>query len=85
MSFRISTSTNIDDYEILIRKRGENEYASYCPQLNLMLTGTFHEEVENMMYTKIQKHINDLQKQTGDPANNWWKLLDDWFLSTMYG
>jgi hypothetical protein len=70
MSFRISTSTNIDDYEILIRKRGENEYASYCPQLNIMLTGTFHEEVENKMYERIQQHINDLLKQTGDPANN---------------
>jgi hypothetical protein len=70
MSFRISTSKNIDDYEILIRRRGENEYASYCPQLNLMLTGTFHEEVENMMYERVKQHINDLQIQTGDPANN---------------
>lgn len=70
MSFRISTSTNIDDYEILIRRRGENEYASYCPQLNLMLTGTFHEEVENMMYERVKQHINDLQKQTSDPAKN---------------
>jgi hypothetical protein len=70
MSFRISTSTNVDDYEILIRRRGENEYASYCPQLNLMLTGTFHEEVENMMYERIQQHINDLQKQLSDPSKN---------------
>lgn len=71
MSSKISTSTNIDDYEILIRKRGDNEYASYCPQLNLMLTGTFHEEVENKMYVKITDHIEQLKKTLGqNPAMN---------------
>jgi len=70
MDFKISTSTNIDDYEILIRKRGENEYASYCPQLNLMLTGTFHEEVENKMYERIKQHIEELKKQESDPSKN---------------
>ncbi len=70
MAFTISTSTNIDDYEILIRKRGDFEYASYCPQLNLMLTGTFHEEVENMMYERIKLHIESLKTNEGDPSNN---------------
>ncbi|MBX3045344.1 MAG: hypothetical protein KIT33_12290 [Candidatus Kapabacteria bacterium] len=71
MSSNISTSTNIDDYEILIRRRGENEYASYCPQLNLMLTGTFHEEVENKMYEKIQNHIQQLKVTLNqDPSKN---------------
>lgn len=71
MSFKLSTSTNIDDYEILIRKRGDNEYASYCPQLNLMLTGTFHEEVENKMYEKISKHIQELKfTMNQDPSKN---------------
>lgn len=70
MSYKISTSVNVDDYEILIRRRGENEYASYCPQLNLMLTGTFHEEVENKMYEKIIQHINNLKNQSGDPSQN---------------
>jgi hypothetical protein len=71
MDFKPSTSLNINDYEILIRKRGENEYASYCPQLNLMLTGSFHEEVHNLMYEKIVEHINELgnQEQT-DPSKN---------------
>jgi hypothetical protein len=71
MSSSISASTNIDDYEILIRKRGDNEYASYCPQLNLMLTGTFHEEVENKMYEKIANHIQQLKLTIGQaPSKN---------------
>lgn len=71
MTFKPSTSVNINDYEILIRKRGENEYASYCPQLNLMLTGTFHEEVHNLMYERIIKHINEVGNQPEqDPAKN---------------
>lgn len=71
MSSKISTSLNIDDYEILIRKRGDNEYASYCPQLNLMLTGTFHEEVENKMYETISQHIQQLKLTLGqDPSKN---------------
>jgi len=70
MSFKISTSTNIDDYEILIRKPCDNEYASYCPQLNLMLTGAFHEEVENLMYEKIKQHIGTIKVTEGDPSNN---------------
>lgn len=61
----------MDDYEVLIRRRGENEYASYCPQLNLMLTGTFHEEVENKMYEKIAQHIQHLKLiNNQDPSKN---------------
>lgn len=71
MSAKISTSTNINDYEILIRRRGETDYASYCPQLNLMLIGSFHEEVESKMYEKIVSHIEELKKLQGkDPLNN---------------
>jgi hypothetical protein len=71
MSAKISTSTNINDYEILIRRRGETDYASYCPQLNLMLIGSFHEEVESKMYEKIVSHIEELKKLQGtDPSNN---------------
>ncbi len=56
------TSTNMQDYEILIRRRGENEYASYCPQLNLMLTGTEHEEVALKMEKHVQEYIEKLNK-----------------------
>ena len=54
------TSKEMTDYEILIRKRGENEYASYCPQLNLMLTGTEHEEVAKMMEERVKQYIESL-------------------------
>jgi len=45
MEMQISNSTNPDDYEILIRKQGDGVYASYCPQLNLILYGSTHSEV----------------------------------------
>ncbi len=57
----ISKSTNPDDYEILIRKRGENKYASYCPQINFILHGTVHEEVYDAMTTKVNEHISKLK------------------------
>jgi hypothetical protein len=60
MEIKISRSTNPDDYEILIRKKGVNNYSSYCPQLNLVLNGTVHEEVVNMMQIKINEHIANL-------------------------
>lgn len=56
-----STSTNQSihehDYEILIRRRGESDYASYCPQLAHMIKGTAHEEVEEAMKSFIRQHI----------------------------
>ena len=59
----ISKSTNPDDYEILIRKRGDDVYASYCPQLNHMIKGNEHEQVRNLMKEYIDKYINELSKQ----------------------
>jgi hypothetical protein len=57
----VSTSTNIYDYEILIRKRDDNEYASYCPQLNLMLAGQEHVQVQEMMQHAIIQHVEELK------------------------
>ncbi|MBI5325918.1 MAG: hypothetical protein HZB41_11715 [Ignavibacteriae bacterium] len=59
----ISNSINPDDYEILIRKRGDNNYASYCPQLNFMIKGDEHEQVRNLMKEFIEKHILEISKQ----------------------
>ncbi len=53
-------SKNFDDYEILIRRRGDNDYASYCPQLNYMISGTEHEEVLKLMQEHIQAYIGKL-------------------------
>lgn len=54
------TSTDPNDYEILIRRRDENDYASYCPQLAHMIKGTSHEEVENAMKAYVMAHISSL-------------------------
>ena len=62
MEHKKSTSTNPDSYEILIRKRGETDYASYCPQLNLIIKGSEHEEVADKMRDAVNKHIESLQK-----------------------
>jgi hypothetical protein len=61
---QISTSIDSNDYEILIRKRGEGQYAAYCPQLNLMLSGTLHEEVRQMMMVKVEEHILDIKTKS---------------------
>ena len=55
-----STSTNPEDYEILIRRRDEADYASYCPQLGHMIKGTAHEEVEEAMREYIRQYISSL-------------------------
>lgn len=54
------TSTDPNDYEVLIRRRGENDYASYCPQLACMIKGTAHEEVEEAMKAVVLEHIAKL-------------------------
>lgn len=58
------TSTDPNDYEILIRRRDESDYASYCPQLAHMIKGTAHEEVEEAMKKFIMDYIASLQQQT---------------------
>lgn len=59
----ISQSTERFDYEILIRKRGENDYSSYSPQLNLILKGTYHEQVAEAMEKAVEEHIESLKVQ----------------------
>ncbi|HLP27838.1 MAG TPA: hypothetical protein VK147_04295 [Candidatus Didemnitutus sp.] len=58
------TSTDPNDYEILIRRRGESDYASYCPQLTRMIKGQAHEEVEEAMKKIVLDHIASLQQST---------------------
>ncbi len=66
MAIKKSASTDFYDYEIYVRRRGENDYASYCPQLNLMVNGTEHEQVVMLMRKKIEEHINNLRNQMQD-------------------
>jgi hypothetical protein len=54
------TSTNPNDYDILIRRWGDTGYASYCPQLEEMIKGTAHVEVEEAMKSRILQYIAGL-------------------------
>ncbi len=61
MEIQKPTSTEPFDYEILIRKTGEQEYSSYCPQLNYLIKGTEHEEVRDLMNEYIERYIEGLK------------------------
>lgn len=45
------------EYEILVRRQGETGYSAFCPQLELIVRGTAHEQVENKMKELIQEHV----------------------------
>lgn len=45
------------NYEILVRRQGETGYSAFCPQLELIVRGTAHEQVENKMKQLIQEHV----------------------------
>ncbi len=45
------------NYDILVRKDGENKYAAFCPQLNILVKGTSHEEVELEVRKRIQAYL----------------------------
>ena len=66
MGINIFSSTNPVDYEILIRKQGDGNYASYCPQLNMILYGEAHEVVLEIMRNKIDEHIFKLQDNSSE-------------------
>jgi hypothetical protein len=50
------------NYEILVRRQGETVYAAFCPQLDLIVKGTAHEQVENKMKQLI---IEQVAKEQG--------------------
>ena len=51
------------EYEILVRRRGETGYAAFCPQLNLIVNGTAHQQVEEKMKQLILERVG--KEQTG--------------------
>lgn len=53
------------EYEILIRRRGETGYAAFCPELELIVNGTAHEQVENKMKELILEHVAKEQAAMG--------------------
>ena len=70
MEIKISESINRVDYEILIRKRGYSDYASYCPQINLMLKGTQHEDVATEMEKAVESHIESILQEKSIAEDN---------------
>jgi len=61
------------EYEILVRKRGENVYAAYCPQLDLVVTGAAHAEVEEKMRQIVEQHKKaeaEKQQQSSSEKTN---------------
>ena len=62
MEFVRSVSSNISDYEIMIRRRGEREYSAYCPQLNFMLYGYDYDDVKKRLSDYIEFYVNSLKQ-----------------------
>jgi predicted RNase H-like HicB family nuclease len=50
------------NYEILVRRQGETVYSAFCPQLELIVRGTAHEQVENKMKELIMEHVAKLEQ-----------------------
>jgi len=51
---------NGKEYEILIRRQGEEGYSAFCPQLELIVRGTAHVQVEEKMKQLIEQHVKGL-------------------------
>lgn len=45
------------EYEILIRRQGEQVYSAFCPQLELIVRGTAHQQVEEKMKQLIIERV----------------------------
>ncbi len=61
---------NQNNYDILIRKDGENKYAAFCPQLNILVKGISHEEVEIEIRKKIKEELERKEKKSSLNFNN---------------
>jgi hypothetical protein len=57
------------EYEILVRRQGEQVYSAFCPQLELIVRGTAHQQVEEKMKQLIIEHVakQDGEKTDGKP------------------
>lgn len=61
---------NGKEYEILVRRRGENSYAAFCPQLELIVNGTAHVQVEEKMKMLITEHVKKQQETAPAPEES---------------
>ncbi len=58
------------EYEILVRRRGENVYAAFCPQLELIVNGTAHQQVEEKMRQLIIETVTGQKIQSADSGDS---------------
>jgi hypothetical protein len=59
-SNEISDSGQRDDHEILVKKRKENDFVAYCPQLNRLVKGDSFENVYYSIEWAIFEHIKSI-------------------------
>lgn len=57
------------NYDILVRKDGENKYAAFCPQLNILVKGSSHEEVEMEVRKRIQAYLEKKNSEELEKSN----------------
>lgn len=62
-----------ETYDILVKREGETGYSAFCPQLELIVRGTAHQQVEEKMRQLILEHTAKQQAaasgNTGDSEN----------------
>ena len=58
------------EYEILVRRRGETGYSAFCPQLELIVNGTAHQQVEEKMKLLIVEAVAKEQGATVTPEKS---------------
>ncbi len=60
-----------EEFEILVRRQGETGYSAFCPQLELIVRGTAHVQVEQKMQELITEHVakRDREKSQGTQAS----------------
>lgn len=50
-----------ETYDILVKREGETGYSAFCPQLELIVRGTAHQQVEEKMRQLILEYTAKMQ------------------------
>ena len=54
--------TDINSYEIMVRKRGVDDFAAYCPELNIIIKGKTNDEVKKRLKEYIVQYTDELKR-----------------------
>ncbi|MDR0927482.1 MAG: hypothetical protein LBO69_06925 [Ignavibacteria bacterium] len=68
-NYSVSDSSDRDNYEILIKQKGEDEFQSYCPQLNMLVKGHSFNEVYEKVDAMIMEHIVGMMTSDDNDSN----------------